>query len=234
MYRSSKVCYKELLQGRNHNKSLCPQNEYILRIGRTYIFNIGNIVVPVGLLKSCFSRFYIDMTRCYVTDAHTAFKSPVYISPTSSEPGLAPSLHRAWLGAWPRSVPVYTIGARHRANSTINVAAVFFNGDVPTSQCKLRHFRVNNRLSALIYKWAEHGDLFTLQIDRAEHRQCGPSPVDPGRAYLLSVGQAHMTFEWAEHGRKRLHYSGRNKEIISLVRRTSNLLVRHSHHLSNK
>ena len=31
--------------------------------------------------------------------------------------------------------------------------------------------------------------------------------------------------------------SGRNKEIISLVRRTSvtsNLLVRHSHHLSNK
>ena len=32
-------------------------------------------------------------------------------------------------------------------------------------------------------------------------------------------------------------YSGRNKEIISLVRRTSvtsSLLVRHSHHLSNK
>ena len=32
----------------------------------------------------------------------------------------------------------------------------------------------------------------------------GPSPVDPGRAHLLSVGQAHITFEWAEHGRKRL------------------------------
>ena len=34
-----------------------------------------------------------------------------------------------------------------------------------------------------------------------------------------------------------LQSSGRNKEIISLVRRTSvtsNLLVRHSHHLSNK
>ncbi len=28
-----------------------------------------------------------------------------------------------------------------------------------------------------------------------------PSPVDLGRAHLLSVGQAHMTFEWAEHGR---------------------------------
>ena len=34
-----------------------------------------------------------------------------------------------------------------------------------------------------------------------------------------------------------INNSGRNKEIISLVRRTSvtsNLLVRHSHHLSNK
>ena len=72
-----------------------------------------------------------------------------------------------------------------------------FNGDMPTSQCKLHHFRANTRLSALIYKWAEHGDLFTLQIDRAEHRQCDPSPVDPGRAYLLSVGQAYITFEWA-------------------------------------
>ena len=51
---------------------------------------------------------------------------------------------------------------------------------------------------------AERRDLFTLQHDRAEHRYCGPSPVDPGRAYLLSVGQAHMTFEWAEHCRKRL------------------------------
>ena len=42
---------------------------------------------------------------------------------------------------------------------------------------------------------------------RAEHRQSGPSTVDPGRAYLLSAGQTHMTFEWAEHSRKRLHYT---------------------------
>ena len=33
---------------------------------------------------------------------------------------------------------------------------------VPTSQCKLRQSRANSRL----YKWAEHGDLFTLQIIR--------------------------------------------------------------------
>ncbi len=48
--------------------------------------------------------------------------------------------HRAWLGAWARYAPVYTIGAGHRANSIINVAAlhlrhvvrvliVFFNFD---------------------------------------------------------------------------------------------------------
>ena len=69
-----------------------------------------------------------------------------------------------------------------------------FNSDVPTPQCKLRHFCVNTRLSALIYKWAEHGDLFTS-------KSTGPSTVNVGRAlssraYLLSVGQAHMTFEW--------------------------------------
>ena len=32
--------------------------------------------------------------------------------------------HRAWLGAWPRYAPVYTIGAGHRANSIINMAAL--------------------------------------------------------------------------------------------------------------
>ena len=46
-------------------------------------------------------------------------------------------------------------------------------------------------------QWIKRGDLFTQQIT-----------VNPGRAYLLSVGQAHMTSEWAEHyGRKRLHYT---------------------------
>ena len=103
---------------------------------------------------------------------------------------------------------LFTLSVSGTAPTLPSTLAPFvFNGDVPTSQCKLRHFRANTRLSALIYKWAEHGDLFTLHIDRAEHRQCGPSSVDPGRAYLLSVGQAHMTFEWAEHCRKRLHYT---------------------------
>ena len=32
--------------------------------------------------------------------------------------------HRARLGAWPRYAPVYTIGAGHRANSIINMAAL--------------------------------------------------------------------------------------------------------------
>ena len=32
--------------------------------------------------------------------------------------------HRAWVGAWPRCAPVYTIGAEHRANSIIDMAAL--------------------------------------------------------------------------------------------------------------
>ena len=105
-----------------------------------------------------------------------------------TEPGSVPGPDQCMVTlSWPGTAPTQP--------STL--PPFVFISDVPTSQCKLRHFRVNTRLSALIYKWAEHGDLFTLQIDRAVHRQCGPSPVDPaGRAYLLSVGQAHMTFEW--------------------------------------
>ena len=48
----------------------------------------------------------------------------------------------------------------------------------PTSQCKLRRSRANSRL----YKWAEHGDLFTL-------------PLIPGRA--PSIRAEPTSSRWA-------------------------------------
>ena len=106
-------------------------------------------------------------------------------------------------GTAPGSVPgpdqcLFTLSGPDTALTRPSTLPPFvFNGDVPTSQCKLRHFRESTRLSALIYKWAEHGDLFTLQIDRAEHRQCGPNPVDPGRViffYACSGQRQFSTF----------------------------------------
>ena len=52
---------------------------------------------------------------------------------------------------------------------------------------------------------------------------------------IIDFRVVHLYLFGTEHAV--ILYSGRNKEIISLVRRTSvtsNLLVRHSHHLSNK
>ena len=103
---------------------------------------------------------------------------------------------------------VYYMTHLNKLNKSIKSKRLSCSGDViyfqrrrvPTSQCKLRRSRANSRL----YKWTEHDDLFTLQIIPSR----APSIwAEPGRAHLLSVGQAHMTFEWAEHGRKRLHYT---------------------------
>ena len=100
---------------------------------------------------------------------------------------------------------VYYMAHLNKLNKSIKSKRVPCSGDViyfqrrsvPTSQCKLRRSRANSRL----YQWAEHGDLFTL-------------PLIPGRAPSIRAeptssrwAQAHMRFEWAEHGRTRLHYT---------------------------
>ena len=62
------------------------------------------------------------------THVHTLFwcewcpasKAPFTYGPLQA----SQAWHRAWLGAWPRYAPVYTIGARHRANSIINMVAL--------------------------------------------------------------------------------------------------------------
>ena len=57
------------------------------------------------------------------------------------------------------------------------------------------------------------------------------------RMSLFVLGEDTQSIPFGKHHIRRCMGSGRNKEIISLVRRTSvtsNLLVRHSHHLSNK
>ena len=63
---------------------------------------------------------------------------------------------------------VYYMAHLNKLNKSIKSKRLPCSGDViycqrrsvPTSQCKLRRSRANSRL----YKWAEHGDLFTLQI----------------------------------------------------------------------
>ena len=101
-------------------------------------------------------------------------------------------------GTAPGSVPgpdqcLFTLSGPDTALTRPSTLPPFvFNGDVPTSQCKLRHFRASTRLSALIYKWAEHGDLFTLQIDRAEPRRSGP------RNFFLRLFRAAAVFNFLQ------------------------------------
>ena len=59
--------------------------------------------------------------------------------------------HRAWLGAWPRYAPVYTIGAGHRANSIINMAAL-----------NLRHV-VRVLIAFLQFRRCHRGTMASLQ-----------------------------------------------------------------------
>ena len=121
---------------------------------------------------------------------------------------------RARPGREPGSVPgldqcLFTLSGPVTAPTRPSTLPPFvFNGDVPTSQCNLRHFRANTRLSALIHEWAEHGDLFTIQIDRAEHRQCGPSPVDPGRPPLGGPGPHDFWVSRARSEAFTLHQTG--------------------------
>ena len=87
--------------------------------------------------------------------------SPIYIWPTSSE--LTPTsacLH--YRGRAPRQLD------HQRCRRLFSTATCIHHNANYVTFARI--------LSALIYKWAEHGDLFTLQIDMAEHRQCGPSP----------------------------------------------------------
>ena len=92
-------------------------------------------------------------------------------------------------------------------------------------------------------------------VNNAIKIQCHEETVDNVRAKIVKQKikreaaiihqKKHANKETAVQGEetgsetsvRRPKDSGRNKEIISLVRRTSvtsNLLVRHSHHLSNK
>ena len=74
---------------------------------------------------------------------------------------------------------------------------------LPTSQCRLRRSRANSRL----YKWAEHGDLFTLQIIPSRAPSIWAEPTSSRWArptWHLSgpstVGSVYITPNRARHG----------------------------------